>query len=190
MESMSGGTYTPSGSQQTISCTNKKMTSDIVLGAIPNNYMKVELFYDLANPIICSDWLDINSNVPDKADQTVYKGFDVDNNICPVVDDIAYLWVILTKDTKTGKYVNYLTSGIIYSELLKPDIQRLRLPLTTGYFGGLRFFYGITTTYSGVLIDWEATPYWNISVSIDAQSTPNLSSTYTQAVALLGKLYK
>lgn len=39
--SMNGGTYAPSGSQQTISCSGKKMNSNIVISAIPSKYVDV-----------------------------------------------------------------------------------------------------------------------------------------------------
>lgn len=36
---MAGQTITPSTSQQTVSCSGKKMTGNIVIGAIPSNYI-------------------------------------------------------------------------------------------------------------------------------------------------------
>lgn len=39
--SQNGGTYTPSGSAQTISCAGKKMNGNIVIGAIPSNYLNI-----------------------------------------------------------------------------------------------------------------------------------------------------
>ena len=41
MATMNGGTYTPSGSQQTISCSGKKMNSNIIISAIPSKYVDV-----------------------------------------------------------------------------------------------------------------------------------------------------
>lgn len=39
MGTMAGGTYTPSTSKQTISCSGKKMTSNIIINAIPSTYI-------------------------------------------------------------------------------------------------------------------------------------------------------
>ena len=39
MATMAGQTITPSTSQQTVSCSGKKMTGNIVIGAIPSNYI-------------------------------------------------------------------------------------------------------------------------------------------------------
>ena len=39
MGTMAGGTYTPSTSKQTISCSGKKMTSNIIINAIPSSYV-------------------------------------------------------------------------------------------------------------------------------------------------------
>lgn len=39
MGTMAGGTYTPSTSKQTISCSGKKMTSNITINAIPSTYI-------------------------------------------------------------------------------------------------------------------------------------------------------
>ncbi len=41
MATMNGGTYTPSSSQQTISCSGKKMNSNIVISAIPSKYVDI-----------------------------------------------------------------------------------------------------------------------------------------------------
>lgn len=39
IQSMNGGTYNPSTSAQTVSCSGKKMNSNIVINAIPSNYI-------------------------------------------------------------------------------------------------------------------------------------------------------
>lgn len=41
MAVLAGGTYTPGTSPQTISCSGKKMTSNIVIGAIPSTYADI-----------------------------------------------------------------------------------------------------------------------------------------------------
>lgn len=41
MAVLAGGTYTPGTSPQTISCSGKKMTSNIVIGAIPAGYVNI-----------------------------------------------------------------------------------------------------------------------------------------------------
>lgn len=41
MATLAGGTYTPGTGQQTISCSGKKMTSNIVINAIPSTYVNV-----------------------------------------------------------------------------------------------------------------------------------------------------
>ena len=38
---LAGGTYTPSGSSQTISCNGKLMTSNVVINAIPSSYVNL-----------------------------------------------------------------------------------------------------------------------------------------------------
>lgn len=41
IQSMNGGTYTPSTSQQTISCAGKKMNSNVIINPIPSNYLNI-----------------------------------------------------------------------------------------------------------------------------------------------------
>lgn len=52
--SMAGGTYTPSGSTQTVSCSGKKMTSNVVINPIPSNYVNVKANQTVFNNGVCS----------------------------------------------------------------------------------------------------------------------------------------
>ena len=51
---MAGGTYTPSGSTQTVSCSGKKMTSNVVINPIPSNYVNVKANQTVFNNGVCS----------------------------------------------------------------------------------------------------------------------------------------
>ena len=53
MGTMNGGTYAPSGSQQTISCSGKKMNSNIVISAIPSKYVDVTANQTVFNNGVC-----------------------------------------------------------------------------------------------------------------------------------------
>lgn len=111
METMAGGTYTPTTSAQTIQCSGKKMTSNVVINPISSDYKKVSLYHNSDNTgtgvvYTVSDELSIGDIVdavlreeskpnPGGSNTVVtnVKLF-IDKTKCPLDRNTVYIWFL------------------------------------------------------------------------------------------------
>lgn len=179
MATMNGGTYTPSGSQQTISCSGKKMNSNIIISAIPSKYVDVTAAQTVFNNGVCRlikrvyPYYIRSSRSGSPSSSTRYT-VDESN---PITYDTTNGNALLTKekDSSGYYYLLVLDGSIRYGHFkkIKFDVSGSTFHVNSieyvGVYGG--FITGNNQTLTGIF-SAQGPKGWNRqTITVDIPST-------------------
>ena len=123
MATMAGGTYTPGSSDQTISCSGKKMTSNIIIKAVPDGYVNTGTWTVFRNGVYsanfgvtpCLYWIDkVYGGFAFRSSKYApylksFTGLDVDTNQqCTYTGITQDQYIVERGTTDSGENENYI----------------------------------------------------------------------------------
>ena len=123
MATMAGGTYTPGSSDQTISCSGKKMTSNIIIKAVPDGYVNTGTWTVFRNGVYSANfgvtprlyWIDkVYGGFAFRSSMYApylksFTGLDVDTNQqCTYTGITQDQYIVERGTTDSGENENYI----------------------------------------------------------------------------------